>query len=591
MVGARARLVATTLGVMALAAIIVSRQSEGDWRGSSDKVTLAQDPYAEARGEMKARGPAINKLLEHSVELETRLANQEKAERQMADAVQAAQRKVDALKAKDAKLHMVIGWPQRGGAMPTTYPAFGGVPSQEDGAVEADGDLYAYDSSKPDAVLVVDGTTGVTSGSWWDNPMDWFKAGSASKSREVPMIRAPWDAQASYAQASWPPTATPSAAMPAEVERVKKLLDIQKTEEDLQKQKADVMDQIYADAQNGKLSNEAPVDAKVFAAGFIQGAVEASKKSVEQQGKFAKQLEQQKALVKELEDVVHQLEEDQKPKTAAAVAPATPAKPPAKHWTYSGEEGPEHWAELDPAYKTCSAGKEQSPIDFQFLDLKKSQLPQIGWHFDDKHVGVSASTGNTGESEEAGKEFYNGHTFEVEDLPGAPTIVIDGITYSLVQFHTHTPSEHTVAGRQYDMEMHFVHKAVVDGATKLAVVGIFYEKGDTSPSFIKALMREALPKATGTPSGLVPKLDFHSIAQEVLVGNMPSTGEFVPNSKNYFTYPGSLTTPPCSEGVKWTVLKNPLSIEAEDLAALVKLEGKNARPVQPLYSRIVQTVG
>jgi hypothetical protein len=264
----RARWVATTLGVMALAAIIVSRQSEGDWRGSSDKVTLAQDRYAEARGEMNARGPAINKLLEHSVELETRLANQEKAERQMADAVQAAQRKVDALKAKDAKLHMVIGWPQRGGAMPTTYPAFGGLPSPEDGAVQADGDLYAYDSSKPDAVLVVDGTTGVTSGSWWDNPMDWFKAGSASKSREVPMIRAPWDAQASYAQASWPPTAPPSAAMPAEVERVKKLLDIQKTEEDLQKQKADVMDQIYADAQNGKLSNEAPVDAKVFAGLF-----------------------------------------------------------------------------------------------------------------------------------------------------------------------------------------------------------------------------------------------------------------------------------------------------------------------------------
>ena len=152
--------------------------------------------------------------------------------------------------------------------MPTTYPAFGGLPSQEDGAVEADGNLYAYGSSKPDAVLVVDGTTGVTSGSWWDNPLDWFKAGSASKAREVPMIRAPWDAQASYAQASWPPTATPSAAMPAEVERVKKLLDIQKTEEDLQKQKADVMDQIYADAQNGKLSNEAPVDAKVFAGLF-----------------------------------------------------------------------------------------------------------------------------------------------------------------------------------------------------------------------------------------------------------------------------------------------------------------------------------
>jgi interferon, gamma-inducible protein 30 len=124
----------------------------------------------------------------------------------------------------------------------------------------------------------------------------------------------------------------PSAAMSPDVERVKKLLTIQKTEEDLQKQKADLMDQVFDDAQNGKLSNTAPVDAKVFSAGFIQGAVEASKQSVEQQGKFAKQLEQQRALVKELEDVVHELEDARRKenfdKTAAAVAPPPPPPPP-----------------------------------------------------------------------------------------------------------------------------------------------------------------------------------------------------------------------------------------------------------------------
>jgi len=296
---------------MALAAIIVTRQSVDYRRGSSNKVALAQDPFAQelaavtpvaarreqaeqllakARREMKARGPAINKLLEHSVELETRLAAQEKAEKQMADAVQVAQRKVDALKAKDAKLHMTIGWPQQGGAMPTTYPAFDGASSLSDGADAASiqaagkaiaaqyaaqhaplaaaveetddeeggplraGDLdngvdaaairaaaaaiaqaYAdrgssiesgsaddwqgealrpgkqqratsrhgegmgdawsdwqrheedmgypssggYDSSKPDSVIVVDGTSGVTSGSWWDDPRQWFQTGSA----------------------------------------------------------------------------------------------------------------------------------------------------------------------------------------------------------------------------------------------------------------------------------------------------------------------------------------------------------------------------------------------------------------------------
>ncbi len=199
---------------------------------------------------------------------------------------------------------------------------------------------------------------------------------------------------------------------------------------------------------------------------------------------------------------------------------------PAKHWTYSGEEGPEHWAELDPAFQTCGAGQEQSPINFD-LDLMAPiiQMPSIGWSLEDSPVRVSASSGlfvficvykvcvhtyvciytqsyyithtqtdrhtrmfmyigNTGESEDAGKEFYNGHTFEVEDL-GKATIVFDGITYTLVQFHTHTPSEHHVAGRHYDMEMHFVHKAVVDGVTKLAVVGCFYEKGDRSPTVVQ----------------------------------------------------------------------------------------------------------
>jgi len=200
----------------------------------------------------------------------------------------------------------------------------------------------------------------------------------------------------------------------------------------------------------------------------------------------------------------------------------------------------------------------------------------------------------TTDSSATGREFYNGHTFEVEEL-GAPTMVLDGITYTLQQFHTHTPSEHKVAGRHYDMEMHFVHSAEVDGVKKLAVVGVFYEKGDRSPSFIKQLMREALPKVTAEPQVLAPQLDFRSIAQEVLVGTVPTkleaANEFVPNFKDYYTYSGSLTTPPCTEGVKWVVLKNPISIEGEDVDALKALEGKNNRPVQPLNGRVVQDVG
>jgi len=268
-----------------------------------------------------------------------------------------------------------------------------------------------------------------------------------------------------------------------------------------------------------------------------------------------------------------------------------PMDEPPKHWSYSGEEGPAHWAELDSQYETCASGKSQSPINIE-LDLKEAALPSIGWNL--QATSDANAVTHTESSVETGREFYNGHTFEVQDL-GSPTIVLDGITYTLKQFHTHTPSEHKVAGRHYDMEMHFVHTAQVDGVTKLAVVACFYEKGDRSPSFIKKLMRQALPKATADPAQVAPGLDFRSIAQEVLVGTVPSkleaADEFVPNFKNYFTYSGSLTTPPCTEGVTWVVLKNPVSIEGNDVAALKALEGKNNRPVQPLNGLTVMDVG
>ena len=259
---------------------------------------------------------------------------------------------------------------------------------------------------------------------------------------------------------------------------------------------------------------------------------------------------------------------------------------PPKMWSYAGDTGPADWGELDAGYKTCKEGKEQSPINIE-LDLVQAKLPSIGWNLEAAAAGVTVT-------EAVGKEFYNGHTFEVEDV-GAPTMVLDDVTYTLQQFHTHTPSEHKVAGRHYDMEMQFVHTAEVDGVKKTAIVACFFEKGDRSPAFVKQLMRQALPKATAEPQELAPTLDFRSIAQEVLVGTVPSkleaADEFVPNFKDYYTYSGSLTTPPCTEGVKWVVLKNPVAIEGEDVDALKALEGKNNRPVQPLNGRTVDDVG
>jgi len=167
---------------------------------------------------------------------------------------------------------------------------------EESAGFPSQGTPYESYADEPMPVIVVDGKTGVstTAGDkWWSNPLEWFKTGTPSVGSSS---RAPWDGAASVD--------TP------DVQRVKKLMDIQKTKANLKKQEQDLEDQVYADAQNGKLSKQnAPEDAKIFAAGFIRGAVEASKQSVEQQGKFAKQLSEQGSLVKELEDLVHDLED------------------------------------------------------------------------------------------------------------------------------------------------------------------------------------------------------------------------------------------------------------------------------------------
>jgi len=269
--------------------------------------------------------------------------------------------------------------------------------------------------------------------------------------------------------------------------------------------------------------------------------------------------------------------------------PETPPPTPIV-WGYGdGPNGPAHWGELNSEYATCAAGKQQSPINFE-LNIKEAALPSIGWTYPEE----AAEDKDGKDSEVLGREFYNGHTFEVEDL-GEPRILLDGITYELQRLHVHTPSEHRVAGRHYDMELHFVHSAEVDGETKIAVVAAFFQQGASSPSELKKLIRGALPAVTDTPTAHVQDFDFKNLAQAVLVGTVPSKLEaadaFVPNFKNYFKYTGSFTTPPCTEGVTWVVLKNPIDLEISDLDAVKSLEGANNRPVQPLNGREVLDVG
>jgi carbonic anhydrase len=223
---------------------------------------------------------------------------------------------------------------------------------------------------------------------------------------------------------------------------------------------------------------------------------------------------------------------------AVAAAPAG-----AQDFGYSGELGPEHWAELSAAWTACSAGQEQSPVDFErrARPLRRAATPRIEY-------------GPT-----RGEIFDNGHTIEVE-TEGENALHLDGVRYELVQFHFHTPSEHTAEGRGYDMELHLVHRS--EGGD-LAVLGVFLKRGASSGAL--APIFEALPDDVGVHHELEEPFD-------------PSA--FLPRRARFHRYAGSLTTPPCREGVAWTVADQPMPVSDEDMARLAERIRFNARPVQ-----------
>lgn len=184
-------------------------------------------------------------------------------------------------------------------------------------------------------------------------------------------------------------------------------------------------------------------------------------------------------------------------------------------------------------------------------------------------------------------EEYNGHTFQVSHVDA--TFPYGGVTYKLKQFHTHTVSEHTVDGEHYDMEMQFVH--TTDDFTafnKILVVSVFFKvgAGQGSPTWLRQLS-SAVESAGSSPAQVIP-LDFTEIAESVMIGTLPQNAKFKgfkPNYNNFWGYQGSLTTPPCTEGVQWLVLTNPIYAEATEIDPFKAKEGDNFRPIQPLYER------
>ena len=217
------------------------------------------------------------------------------------------------------------------------------------------------------------------------------------------------------------------------------------------------------------------------------------------------------------------------------------------HWSYEGKDGPQDWGQLDPSYSACASGHAQSPIDIK--GAKLAQLPPLD--FDYKAVALNI--------------INNGHTIQV-NYPSGSTLTVGGKTYTLKQFHFHHPSEERINGSSFDLVAHLVHD---DGSGHLAVVAVLFKRGPLNP--LLDVVWKNIPKQMEKAAN-VPSVNLN--AQDLL-----------PADKGYYTYNGSLTTPPCSEGVTWYVLKSSSTLSADQVAAFAKTYPHNARPVQPLFDR------
>ena len=232
-------------------------------------------------------------------------------------------------------------------------------------------------------------------------------------------------------------------------------------------------------------------------------------------------------------------------------------------WGYETENGPDVWAQLSPEYFLCAGGRHQSPIDL--VNPTPAKLPLIT---DEYHHTRDLNIRNTG------------HTIEVT-YPEGSRIHIDGTAYQLLQFHFHAPSEHTVAGKPFDMEMHLVHKSEEGN---LAVVGLLIEKGRHNPSYDPVW--DHLPAVPGETQRVAVSENLRVDPRMMLSPNGQwRTDEAVQPFPPAYRYEGSLTTPPCSESVQWIVLTTPIEMSAAQIAAFKAIIHDNNRPIQPLNGR------
>jgi carbonic anhydrase len=239
-------------------------------------------------------------------------------------------------------------------------------------------------------------------------------------------------------------------------------------------------------------------------------------------------------------------------KRAAVVKAAPPPPPPVArgtHWSYEGDSGPANWSKINVDWAKCGNGSRQSPIDIR--DGMKVELEQISFDYHPSSFNV----------------VDNGHTVQV-GVSGGNYITVQNRMFELQQFHFHRPSEERINGKAFEMVVHLVHR---DAEGRLAVLALLLERG--------------APQATiQTVWNNLPLEKFETMQPTILL----DPAEMLPVRRDYYTYMGSMTSPPCSEGVLWLVMKQPVQASPAQMALFSRLYPLNARPVQPASGRIIK---
>ncbi len=231
-----------------------------------------------------------------------------------------------------------------------------------------------------------------------------------------------------------------------------------------------------------------------------------------------------------------------------ASEPAHSASEPP-HWGYEGDDAPEHWGQLSPEFALCARGTNQTPINIE--GALKAGVKPLQLHYKSGPQTI----------------VNNGHTVQI-NVSGGNTLKLDGDVFELQQFHFHTPSENLINGKSFPLEAHFVYK---NPEGELAVLAVMLKEGKANKQLEE--IWKTMPREKGEPEALTKAVDVHAL---------------LPKHLSYYRFSGSLTTPPCSEGVRWLVLKESPSLsreQVEQFAAVV--HHHNNRPVQPLHGRVI----